>query len=186
MRRRFFFGSPGGSVGRTGTMISSGEQSSGEQSSGEQIRAAESSGEQSRAAESRAAERGSRTGQTESPSSQGGYRRARFGQGRALAVLASVAAREPLGGAGRFPLAPCGSGRLRALSCPSLDTSVARGRGRWGGGCPRRGLEARVTVPRAVEEGADIGTPVRDRRRVPPRTRSPRTGTRCSSSSRPY
>jgi signal transduction histidine kinase len=37
-----------------------------------------------------------------------------------------------------------GSGRLRALSCPSLCASVMRGRGRWGGGCHRRGLAARV------------------------------------------
>ncbi len=51
-----------------------------------------------------------------------------------------------------FRAAPCGSGRLRALSCPSLRASVARGRGRCRG-CLRRGLEARVTLPRAAKDG---------------------------------
>src|SRR5258708_37003603 len=83
------------------------------------------------------------------PSRRKACRRARFGQGRVLAVLALVAALEPPGGGpGGYGCARCGCGWLRALSCPSLCASARRGRGRWGGGCLRRGLRGSGGVGR--------------------------------------
>lgn len=63
--------------------------------------------------------------------------------------------------------APCGSGRLRALSCPALRAMARGDRGRWGRGCLWQGLRG---------SGGDAAVPITSDHALPPRT----TGDTCA------